>query len=139
MPARNRISKGGSRLTLIRAAAQERHQDARVLADSDRWHGAIYLAGYSVECLLKYAAGQRAGEMYLDREYEIHHLDRLMTASGLLPDLQKQRGLKDVWSAFAQEWNPSLRYRCNMYRERDGRLFFDQINELFQWLWQRSR
>ncbi len=33
-------------------AGKHRMQDARVLLNAGRWRGAMYLAGYSVECLL---------------------------------------------------------------------------------------
>ena len=34
-------------------AGKHRWQDARALLDKGRWRGAMYLAGYAVECLLK--------------------------------------------------------------------------------------
>ena len=34
-------------------AGKHRLEDARVLLKADRWRGAMYMAGYSVECLLK--------------------------------------------------------------------------------------
>jgi hypothetical protein len=139
MSSVSRISKGGSRLTLLRAVAAERWQDADVLAEARRLDGAIYLAGYSVECLIKCAAGERAGGLYLDEKHETHHLDILMKDSGLLPDLRKENVLLAIWDAFAQCWGPHLRYRCGLFRERDGRLFFAQITQLYEWLWQRTR
>ncbi len=33
--------------------AKERSQDARILSDSNRYLGAVYMAGYSIECYLK--------------------------------------------------------------------------------------
>ncbi|HQU42571.1 MAG TPA: hypothetical protein PK867_07145 [Pirellulales bacterium] len=34
-------------------AAKHRMDDARALFNATRWRGAMYLAGYSLECLLK--------------------------------------------------------------------------------------
>jgi hypothetical protein len=34
-------------------ASQHRRDDAQVLLNAARWRGAMYLGGYSVECLLK--------------------------------------------------------------------------------------
>ena len=34
-------------------ASKHRLDDARALFNSARWHGAMYVAGYSIECLLK--------------------------------------------------------------------------------------
>src|SRR4051794_26926619 len=34
-------------------AAKHRREDAQALFDAERWRGCMYLAGYSVECLLK--------------------------------------------------------------------------------------
>lgn len=139
MPAHSNIHKGGSRLTLLRAVAAERWQDADVLAEAARLGGAIYLVGYSVECLVKCAAGERSGGLYLQEKFETHHLDNLMKHSGLLPDLRKERVLHTIWDAFVQCWGPHLRYRTGLFRGRDGRLFFAQITQLYEWLWQRTR
>jgi hypothetical protein len=37
----------------FRVAALQRFEDAQILLDNDRATGAVYLAGYAVECLLK--------------------------------------------------------------------------------------
>jgi hypothetical protein len=34
-------------------ASRHRHKDAELLQQSARWNGAIYLAGYAIECSLK--------------------------------------------------------------------------------------
>lgn len=139
MSARIKIPKGGSRLTLLRAVAAERWRDADVLSEAARLGGAIYLAGYSVECLIKCAAGERGGGIYLEEKYETHHLDSLMRDSGLMPALRQETQMHAIWDAFVQSWGVDLRYRTGMYRGRDGRLFFAQITQLYEWLWQRTR
>ena len=47
--------------------------------------------------------------------------------------------MRAIWSAFVQRWEPALRYRCSVFRGKDGRLFFHQIYELYRWLWPRTR
>ncbi len=47
------ITPGGTRGTLFREVARVRLEDAGVLLAQRRQGGAVYLAGYAVECLLK--------------------------------------------------------------------------------------
>jgi hypothetical protein len=55
--AKKRIS-GVSELA---KASIHRLDDARALVTASRWHGAMYLAGYAVECLLKTKLMRRHG------------------------------------------------------------------------------
>ena len=44
-----------------RKAGKHRLDDARALFEKQRWRGAMYLAGYSIECLLKTKLMERHG------------------------------------------------------------------------------
>ena len=48
------VRKRHSGVTEQRRASLQRLKDARVLLAGNRWHGAMYMAGYAVECLLKF-------------------------------------------------------------------------------------
>jgi hypothetical protein len=103
----------------LRKAANKRLTDAHVLVKSNRWRGAMYLAGYAVECWLK---------SRLMEQYAVRHLDQLEAkirkaagASGLpLHDLGMLKRLARVSSghdprlraAFdtCEQWTTSWRY-----------------------------
>src|SRR5437899_9599964 len=64
-------------------AAKQRFEDARFLLEADRTTGAIYLAGYCVECMLKalilatLAKGKRAEMLATFRGSRAHDYDWL--------------------------------------------------------------
>jgi len=87
MPA-PRIPSGGTRGTVFRAIAEQRMLDAKTLLNSRRYNGAIYLAGYAIECHLKYGYCARKEEIYLPATCETHSWDFLIEAAGLSADLR---------------------------------------------------
>src|SRR5438270_7276828 len=92
-----RIGPGGTRGTIFNEVARLRLGDAAVLLDKKRFAGAIYLAGYAVECLLKWAITRRRECVYLPGKFEIHDLGALLTEAGLQPILREETELRDVF------------------------------------------
>jgi hypothetical protein len=82
MPA-PRKQKGGTRGTVYREIARQRLADAKSLLDHTRFSGAIYLAGYAIECQLKFAVCERKNLTYLPANLEVHDWDRLVAAAGV--------------------------------------------------------
>jgi hypothetical protein len=109
MPKRS-IPKGGTRGTVYKAAARERILDAEKLYDTKRVHGAIYLAGYAIECHLKYAVCESVGSTYLDSSLETHSWDTLLRRAGLKPKLQQNGQIQSVYDDLAEVWTTALRY-----------------------------
>jgi hypothetical protein len=81
---------------------------------------AIYLAGYVIECHLKWALCQRAGVSYLqdfpDRDLcnELtsgrgHHLERLCEVSGYEAHFRENDALRKAFR-IAAAWSPNIRY-----------------------------
>jgi hypothetical protein len=91
---------------VFREVARHRIDDATSLIESERYNGAIYLAGYAIECHLKYAYCDRKEETYLPAEYEIHSWDALVEAAGLSPDLKTETKMYDLFSALAGTMGP---------------------------------
>src|SRR5437763_1950210 len=104
------IPPGGTRGTVFRQVALVRLQDASVLLEQNRFSGAIYLAGYSLECLLKWAVTEKRDCLYLPADLETHDLSTLLIEAGLRPALMRKRELRTVFSGLAESWGPRLRY-----------------------------
>lgn len=102
--------KGTTRGTLFRDLAKMRLLDAEVLLKGRRNEGAVYLAGYAVECALKWAITERDESVYLDEALETHDLDILLKASGLAPYMAEESKIRPLFSALADGWGPQGRY-----------------------------
>lgn len=148
-----------------RHAAQARLQDARELmepptfdverSDASRRHlrGAMYLAGYAVECLLKaflirQMSSQTLGEASaaLDRQRKRrglppiknilrtaagHQIAYLVTLTGLAqnaPDFDAR-----LWGRLA-EWQSSWRYESDPVRVETAQDFLDDVQKAVNWL-----
>ena len=61
----SRAKTKATRGTVFHDVARDRINDATSLIKANRYNGAIYLAGYAIECHLKYACCDRKEEMYL--------------------------------------------------------------------------
>ena len=131
--ARNsRIAKGGTRGTVFKEVAQLRLADAKSLLEQKRFNGAIYMAGYAVECHLKYAACQRCGETYLPPNLEVHDWDILVKAAGLLSDIKSQKQVSLLYYALVEVWGPSLRYRTTKYSNKEALQLYKELSSLYQ-------
>ena len=132
--AARRITKGGTRGTVYREVAQIRLEDAGSLRANGRHNGAIYLAGYAIECQLKFAYCRRKGEIYLPAPLEVHDWDTLVAAAGLLPDIKQQAAMDAIYSALADQWGPGLRYRTTKYSAVEANRLYNEMDELYDFL-----
>jgi hypothetical protein len=114
------IRPGGTRGSLFKQVARMRLQDATVLLQCDRYSGAIYLAGYALECLLKWAITQRRECVYLPAELETHELDILLLQAGLGERLRREGVLRNMFAALADSWGPELRYMARVPAPREA-------------------
>jgi hypothetical protein len=97
----------------LKQLAQEHLDDAMALQGSQRFAGAIYLAGYAVECALKFRICQTLGWSDFPpnsdhRALKSHDLNFLLNYSGML--LETKKTYSFLWERAAQ-WNPEMRYR----------------------------
>lgn len=88
--------------------ARIRLDDAETLLLRRRYNGAIYMAGYAIECLLKWAVTSRTAQIYLPAELETHAWDVLLEAAGLYEDLVLDRSLQAVYVELADRWVPNF-------------------------------
>jgi hypothetical protein len=131
------------RASVYRQAAIARLAEAEYLKEAHP-AGAIYLGGYVVECMLKWAICQRRGVIYLedlpdpktaDRVTGTrgHDLDFLLDTSGLRPLLESDHELEEMFNQIAV-WSVTLRYNPKMGDRRKAFRFLAGVHELRNWL-----
>jgi hypothetical protein len=119
-------------------AAKQRHDDSQLLLQAGRTTGAVYLAGYTVECFLKalvlagVAPGLRRqllGEFRGSRAHDIEWLRALYrrhVRAAIPRDVT--RHLSRVAS-----WSTDLRYAAGLIRSRDAEEFMDSVVAVAAW------
>ncbi|MCI0694905.1 hypothetical protein L0337_23215 [candidate division KSB1 bacterium] len=135
--------KQAVRASVYRQAALARLAEAEYLKQAHP-SGAIYLGGYVVECMLKWAICQRKGTIYLEDLPDQHlaerltgarghDLDFLLRVSGLRPLLESDDKL---YIAFNQVsiWSVHLRYNPKAGDAQSAYLFLNSVHELRDWL-----
>ena len=117
-----------TRAAVYREAGEARYLEAVFLKDKYP-SGAIYLAGYQVECLLKWALCERANVNYLqdlpDRRLAKrltsgrgHNMEELCRVTGYEVHIERTETARRAFQV-AAVWSPSLRYvkACGGLRE----------------------
>lgn len=129
-------------------AGEQRWRDARALFDAKCWRGAMYLAGYSVECLLKVALMKKFSYLHLRELQEelhdrrlldqgdtvyIHDLERLLRLTGARPVIQKNA---ELWPIFilVNRWLPDWRYNPDLSTPDDARDFLEATEQIRNWI-----
>ena len=132
--AKRSIPKGGTRGTVYRAAARERSLDAEFLHERRRVHGAIYLAGYAIECHLKYAVCEQSGTPHLETSLEIHSWERLAAESGIVHTIRRNHRMQAIYEELAEAWNTSLRYNSDSRVTSHELELYAKLVALYQFL-----
>lgn len=129
-------------------ASTHRLDDARALLNAGRWRGAMYMAGYAVECLLKTKLMQVYGcrtLRELDNELQrrgalaehatvfTHHLELLLRLTQRLEPLRQHRML---WPQFTlvNRWLPAWRYTADLSNQRDAEDFLEAVAQIMRWI-----
>jgi hypothetical protein len=137
-----------SGITAQTKVSHHRQRDAEVLLGAQRWLGAMYLAGYAVECLLKSKLMKRfqchdleelekhLREKRLMRDRETvfsHQLYLLMQLTGALDRLRMNR---EAWLAFAtvNAWVPAWRYSPMSRSKQEASTFVDAVKLVTHWI-----
>jgi HEPN domain-containing protein len=119
-------------------AAKHRYEDAELLLEAGRTTGAVYLAGYTVECFLKalllasVAPGlqkQLLGTFRGSRAHDIEWLGALYrehVETGVPTDVT--RHLSRVAS-----WSPDLRYAARALKRREADEFMESVVAIVTW------
>jgi len=129
-------------------AGRHRMDDSRALFDASRWRGAMYMAGYSVECLFKtklmqiYGCRnlheledelQRRGVLNHHTTVFTHHLELLLRLTRGSERLRQNRML---WPQFniVNRWIPAWRYTANLSNSEDAEDFLDAVDNIMRWI-----
>jgi len=138
--------------------AKQRLRESRILLDSDEVDGAFYLAGYSVELMLKWkicrnfeiynlfsseAPPQIEGVKVLKDSIHTHNLYILLLFSGLRAKFDRDKSsnpsLLTANSLLFSCWDPNVRYKpCGHKETKDVEnllsLLEDSEEGLIQWI-----
>lgn len=129
-------------------ASKHRLDDARALLNAVRWRGAMYMAGYAVECLLKAKLMrkfdrrnlseledelQRRGMLAAQATVFTHHLEALL---GMAQGLDRLRGNRTLWQQFnrVNRWIPAWRYSPNLSSRDEAEDFFEAVEQVLHWV-----
>lgn len=119
-------------------AAKQRYDDAELLLEAKRTTGAVYLAGYTVECFLKalvlaqVAAGLRQRLLHEFRGNRAHNLEWLGSlyrehVRVAIP-LDVNRHISRVAS-----WTTDLRYATGSLKKQDADEFMESVVAISLW------
>lgn len=126
-------------------ASIHRLEDARALLKASRWRGAMYLAGYAVECRLKWKLmSQLRCRNLRELEEELqrrglsphpytHNLDSLLT---LARGDQRMRRSGNAWRTFVRvnRWSPAWRYAADLGSRGEAEGFVADVEKVIQWV-----
>jgi len=93
---------------MLEDVAKERSRESLLLEQNDHMCGAVYLAGYVVECRLK-SLLNKMGKPFPASGRSGHNLVGLWDAAGL-----RSKDIRGHRRAFLDLWDTSLRYRANL-------------------------
>jgi len=129
-------------------AGKHRMDDALALLNAVRWRGAMYLAGYSIECLLKTKLMrmfdcrhlreleeelQRRGILSAQASIFTHQLELLLRLAKGLERLRQNEG---HWRLFnmVNRWVPAWRYTADLSNRDDAEDFLAAVGKVSQWI-----
>ncbi len=122
--------------------------DAQALFNAARWRGAMYMAGYAVECLLKTKLMriyncrnlhelednlQRRGVLTHKATIFTHHLELLFR---LTQGFDRFRQNRVLWPEFniVNRWMPAWRYTINLSNRQDAEDFLEAVGNIMRWI-----
>lgn len=140
--------KQSSGITELAKASLHRLDDARTLLAAQRWQGAMYMAGYAVECLLKTKLMQRyrcrtlnqldealvkKGQVAADWSIYSHELVAMMNLLGCQEQIQADRAMRRHFS-FIGQWSPAWRYTSSPGTKTNANEFLFAVERMIHWI-----
>jgi hypothetical protein len=123
---------------LFYRCAFQRYEEAEVLLRARYTTGAVYLAGYTVECILKalilsvVPPGQTSAVLESFRGHRAHDYEWLKLVyrqhGGALPPREVNRNFTLV-----DRWSTALRYAPGTLKEEDARSFLKAVGAIVGW------
>jgi HEPN domain-containing protein len=129
-------------------AGKHRMDDARALFNAARWRGAMYMAGYSVECLLKMKLMriyncrnlreleeelQGKGLLAAQATVFTHQLELLLRLTNAIDRLRQN---EEHWRLFnmVNRWFPAWRYTADLSNPEDATDFLAAVEQVSHWI-----
>lgn len=119
-------------------AARQRLDDAHFLMEGERTTGAIYLAGYSVECMLKAlilslaARTKRRAVLEAFRGSKAHDYNWLRTKYFKSGGQQFPADIAKSFT-FVNTWTVEIRYRSGTSKRADAESFLKNVELIMSW------
>lgn len=119
-------------------AARQRLDDAQFLLAGERTTGAIYLAGYSVECMLKAlilslaARTKRRAVLETFRGSKAHDYNWLRTKYLKSGGQQFPADIAKSFT-FVNTWTVEIRYRSGTAKRADAEVFLKNVELIMYW------
>ena len=120
--------------TVYEQTSRRMLNDARFLLKHGRWHSAVYLSGYAVECKMKASVCEYLGVNVLPPAFYTHELQALLRSAGLAEALQCEPSL---WACFRRidvTWDVEIRYSGKPYGRYEAETFLDDVRRVVKWL-----
>ena len=132
----------------LAGASRQRLEDARALLNASRWRGAMYMAGYAVECLLKTKLMhiydcknlreledllRQRSILPVHRTVFTHQLEDLLR---LTPGYNRLMQNRDTLALFnkVNRWIPNWRYTSKLTDRREATEFMTSIERFMHWI-----
>ena len=125
--------------TVLKNLVKIRIDDAWALlktGDAARRIGALYLAGYAVECALKARICSDTNAKYLAPKFFIHDLQKLGEFTTLRGKLSADKNVNKLLAFLALSWSVNWRYQQPVLREEEVKLFLERVTEFQTWLFE---
>ena len=92
------------------------------------------MAGYAIECVLKWAVTFRTAQIYLPAKLETHVWDELLEAAGFHQELASNVSVQAIYIERADRWSPGLRYQTKALMQADAKRLYDSMELLYDWI-----
>lgn len=127
---------------LFYRAAKQRYEDAVILIRLQRPTGAVYLAGYSVECMLKALVLEsvpRSQELQILAQFrgqQAHSFDWLLR---LYRNMTSTNVPEEVLAYLIRvnTWSTNIRYQPGAIDKDDAKQFVDSVEQISSWVEER--
>jgi len=123
---------------LFYRAAKQRFDDTLLLFELERTTAAVYLAGYSVECMLKALILSTVPDTREEEILEMFRGGRAHDYEWLIWLYRQNRGAQTpphLVPHFTQvnTWSTDMRYSPGTIEAGEARAFLDAVTEIIQW------
>ena len=123
---------------LFYRAAKERLEDAELLLSLNRTTGAVYLAGYSVECMIKSLILSAVSPSREEAILASFRGGQAHDYSWLIDLYYECRGTAIPNRLFqhftrVERWSTNLRYSPQTIQQRQAKAFLDSTSKIMKW------